>query len=176
MSSLGRLRTLYRTRRAVRWAVDALLFLAAVIAIDAYQTRHHLSRAPAPAFDLPTLQGAPISLASLGGKPTLLFFWAPWCGVCSSESDNISRVLHLAGGRANVVSISLASPDRAAVERFVQQHGVDYPVLLGDEATGQAWRVDSFPTVYVLDSAGRITGSAVGYTTTVGLLWRLLRA
>jgi thioredoxin-related protein len=47
-------------------------------------------------------------------------------------------------------------------------------VLLGDEETVRAFRVEAFPTTYFLDAEGRITGSVAGYTTTPGLLARLL--
>jgi hypothetical protein len=47
-------------------------------------------------------------------------------------------------------------------------------VLLGDDTTQAAFAVTAFPTYYFVDARGRVTGSAVGYTTTLGLLWHLL--
>ncbi len=38
--------------------------------------------APAPAFELVTFAGESYSNVSLGGRPILLVFWAPWCKVC----------------------------------------------------------------------------------------------
>jgi hypothetical protein len=61
-----------------------------------------------------------------------------------------------------------------AVRRFVSEHGVDYPVLLGDDALQQAWRVNSFPTVFFLSPEGRVERAVVGYTTLAGLSWRLM--
>lgn len=168
---LQRIRKL-RERRLVRWTLDALLVLAVLFAVTAWQTRHH-ARGDAPDFALPTLEGGVVTKRDLAGKPTLLVFWAPWCTVCRLESANISRVRDLVGERANVVSIASSYEDVAAVRRYVEERAVDYPVLLGGAEVARDYRVSVFPTVYFLDDEGRISGSVVGYTTTAGLLWRL---
>lgn len=175
-SAASKLLTLYRTRRAVRWPVDAVLVLVLVAVVGLWQTRGHARGALPADVTLATLDGRAVPLSSLAGKPTVLAFWAPWCGVCRASSDNLSRAARLAGSRAQVVSIALAYEDRASVDRYVQQNGVDYPVLLGTEDLGRRLAVTSFPTVYFVAADGRIAGSAVGYTTTLGLLWRLLWA
>jgi hypothetical protein len=77
----------------------------------------------------------------------------------------------LAGER---VSLAASFENVAQVRAYVRDHGVDYPVLLGDDALLQALHVDAFPTVYFLDAHGRVQRSATGYTTTLGLLARLL--
>jgi thioredoxin-like negative regulator of GroEL len=115
-----------------------------------------------------------VTLASLRGKPLALAFWAPWCGVCAAQSDNLSRTQRWVGGRAQVVSVAAAFGDVAEVRSYMAAHQVEYPVLLGDDAAVQAFRVEAFPTVYFLDAEGRVTGSVAGYTTTAGLLARLL--
>jgi len=164
-----------REKRWFRWSADAVLFLLILAGISAWQTRTHLSGVPAPPVTLATLDGKTLSLDSLKGKPVLVAFWAPWCGVCKTESQNVSWTQRLVGDRAHVVSIVSSYDDLGSVQAYVRDRGVDYPVLLGDDALvrGQ-FRVDAFPTVYFLDADGRIKRSAVGYTTTVGLLTRLL--
>jgi hypothetical protein len=49
-------------------------------------------------------------------------------------------------------------------------------VLLGDDPLARAFRVNSYPTTFILNSEGRIEQATVGYTTRLGLLWRLWRA
>jgi thiol-disulfide isomerase/thioredoxin len=161
-------------RRWFRWGGEALVVLLAVLAVGVIQSRHHLSGGERPEATFRSLEGAPVTLASLRGQPLVLAFWAPWCGVCAAQSDNLSRAQRWAGGRARVVSVAAAFGDVAEVRAYMQEHHVEYPVLLGDDATVHAFRVEAFPTVYFLDADGRVTRSVAGYTTTGGLLARLL--
>jgi thiol-disulfide isomerase/thioredoxin len=161
-------------RRWIRWGIDLVIVLVVVTAAGLWQSRGHLGAGTAPSATLQALSGPPVSLEALRGKPVLLAFWAPWCTVCKAESGNLSLVRRLAGERARVVSVAAAFDDVAQVSSYVRERGVDYPVLLGDEALVRAFRVEAFPTVYFLDAEGRVKGSTTGYTTTAGLLLRLL--
>ena len=162
-----------RARRWARWVMDALFVVAIFMAVNAWQTRHHTS-GDAPAFSLVTLEGELIAKEDLVGKPTLLVFWAPWCRVCELESRNVSWVQSFVGARARVLSIASEYDDVDAVRDYVARNNVDYPVLLGGSQTARAYRVGAFPSAYFLDEEGRVTASVVGYTSTAGLLLRLL--
>ena len=148
--------------------------MALVVGIGAWQTRHH-PRGPVPDFALTQLgTGGVVTAQSLAGRPTLLVFWAPWCGVCKAESSNVSWARRLVGDRARVVSIVAAYDSLAEVQRAVEAQHMDYPVLLGDDAVTGRFAVRAFPAAFFLDEAGRIRNSTSGYTTTLGLVWRLL--
>jgi len=172
-SRLEAFKTAYRTRRSVRWTVEALLLVVLVAVIGAWQTRRHLSGVPPPAFALAALDGGTVTSSALIGKPTMLVLWAPWCGVCKAQADNVARVHRWAGDKAHVVSIAFAYQAKDEVRRVADEERLEVPVLLGTEALSEALRVEAFPTVYFLDDAGRIKRSAAGYTTTLGMLWRL---
>jgi cytochrome oxidase Cu insertion factor (SCO1/SenC/PrrC family) len=45
---------------------------------DALRLQRYESPKPAPAFELPALDGRPVRLADLRGKVVLLFFWTTW--------------------------------------------------------------------------------------------------
>jgi thiol-disulfide isomerase/thioredoxin len=162
-----------RERRWFRWSMDLAVLALLLGGIGLWQARHHVRGVP-PEAPLRTLDGAPVSLATLRGKPAMVAFWAPWCGVCAAQSGNVGRAMRLAGDRARVVSIATSFEDVAQVRAYVAEHGVEYPVLLGDDDAVKAFRVDAYPTLYFLDAEGRITGSVSGYTTTAGMLARLL--
>ena len=163
-----------REKRWFRWAVDGLILLAVVGGLSAWQTRNLLGRGTAVDLQLSTLDGASVSLAALRGKPVLVSFWAPWCGVCKELSPNVAQVRRWVGDRAHVVSVATSWQDVRQVQAFAAQQHLEYPVLLGSDEEIRRFHIAAFPTLYFLDEQGRVKGSAVGYTTSVGLLMRLL--
>lgn len=170
---LKRLRERYKTRRWFRWAVDLAVLLVLVAGVGLWQSRN-LVHGPAPRFALPGLDGKQFTLESYSGKPVLLAFWAPWCGVCRENSDNVSRVMRWMGDRANVVSIATRFDNDNQVKAYVAEHQVPYRVLLDHGQIADEYTVEAFPTFYFLDEKGNVKHTAVGYTTTVGMLWRLM--
>jgi len=164
-----------RPRRPFRrLLLDALLVAAVVVGVGLWQSRGHLATGTTPALSLTTLDGQPVSLEALRGKPVLIAFWAPWCAVCSAQSDNVARARRWAGDRAHVVSVAAAYGEPAEVAKHVREKGIDYPVWMGGDEAAPAFRVDVYPTLYFLDAEGRVKRTASGYTTTLGMLGRLL--
>ncbi len=162
-----------RDRRWFRWGLDLVVVLLVIAMVSAWQARDHVRGVRAPPAMLATLDGGHLSFESLRGKPALVAFWAPWCTVCAAESQNLSWARRLVGDRARVVSVAASFEDLSQVRTYVRRQSVDYPVLLANEELIRALRVEAFPTVYFLDANGKVTRSAVGYTTTLGLLVRL---
>lgn len=171
MRSWDRLTAAHRSSRWLRWAVELVILLTAVLAIDALQTRDH-ARGPVPELGLRELQGATVPVRTLLGRPLVLVVWAPWCGVCKLETGNVSRARHWLEPRAQLVSVAAAYRSQKDVRAFIAQQHVDYPVLLADAAFQRALGVRAFPSLFVLDETGRIVRSSQGYTTTFGLWWR----
>ena len=157
----------------IGWVRDLSIFAIVIFAITWFQTSDHV-RDAAPQFDLAVLDSdARVSSAQLLGKPTLIYFWAPWCGVCEVSSSNVSSVRDAVGDDYNVVSMVLDFASEDDVRDFMQRTESDHPVLLGDRAQSRQWAVTSFPTIYILDEEGAVSSSVVGYTTTLGMRARL---
>lgn len=163
-----------RQRWWIRWGVDLAVAALLFMAVMAWQTRHLPgSGTLAPDFQLRTLAGEQVRLSDLRGKPVLLAFWAPWCGVCKAESATLSAVREWVGGSAHVLSVAVAYEDEADVHRFMREQAVDYPVLLGGPDVTRAYAVHMFPTTFFVTPEGQLARATVGYTTRLGLLWRL---
>lgn len=161
-----------RARRATRWALDLAMVALVLVAVQAWQTRAHL-RGDAPDLELRDLDGRTVTLASLAGKPVMVAFFAPWCGVCRANEGAVAQLARVAGEQAHVVSVASDYRGVDEIRAYVDEHHVPAPVLLGGNGTARAWRVQAFPTYYFLDERGRVTGSSVGYTTTAGMAARL---
>ena len=164
-----------RARWYRRWAFD-LLFIAVIFwAVGRYQARNLLDDdVAAPAFSLRGLDGKDHALSDYRGKVVVLQFFAPWCTVCRVESDNWARIQGIHSDEVQVLAIALSYENVQSVVEFMGDDLGAYPVLLGNDQTRQAYRIESFPTHYILDKDGRITSQSAGYTTTLGYLMRLL--
>ncbi len=159
----------------LRLLPEFLLISAIVFGAHWYQTRSLLpaDAAAAPAFRLETLDGGYVELSDLRGRPTLLYFFAPWCRICAASADNIRRLrAAIDADQLDVVMIALSYDDRGSVRTFALQHELTVPVLLGTPATASDFQIPGFPTYYVLDSNNAIVSRDYGYTTYPGLRLR----
>ncbi len=155
--------------------IEVLLFIAAFMAISAYQARDLLAtdRAPAPALRATTLQGAEFDLAEFTGRPVLIYFFAPWCPYCSASADNLVRLRRLRGEeQLAIVAVALDWREHRQILDYANKHELNVPVVMGNTGIATDWQVHGFPTYYVLDSEHRVVRRDVGYSTQIGLLWR----
>lgn len=108
-----------------------------------------------PTFVLQGLDGRVVSSESLRGKPTVLVFWATWCGVCRDEMPDLERFAAGSEGRYNVVAVSRESA--AVLRRWVAEHPSAIPVAqdVGGKASA-AYRIESLPTHVIIDREGKI--------------------
>lgn len=161
-----------------RWArrlAEILLVVVIVGGIYAWQSRDLLpagERVPAPAFELLDLQGRPWTLDSLMGKPTVLYFFAPWCGVCAASSPQLRWFDRWKGEDVQVVLVGLDWSSPAELADYAARHELTLPILVAGPLTGTDYRIRGYPTYYVLDADGRIAGRDFGYTTAPGLWLR----
>ena len=61
------------------------------------------SAGPLLAFTATTLDGEPFDGMSLAGKPTVLWFWAPWCPVCLQQAPGVRAAIEQYGDKVNIV-------------------------------------------------------------------------
>lgn len=107
------------------------------------------------------------------GKPTLLYFFAPWCHICHLSIDNVEDLAQQKSGQVNVVAIALSYETLEEVTDFVKQHQLTIPVLLGGQHTLTAFRIQGFPSYYITDESGVVVAAEQGYSTELGMLLRL---
>ena len=111
----------------------------------------------APALELPSLDGESVSLASLSGRETVLLFWNPDCGYCSSMRDDVLAWEASANGvtpRLVVVSSGDAESTRA--------EGFSSLVLLDEDfIAGSAFDATGTPMAVRLDADGRIASRVI---------------
>jgi thiol-disulfide isomerase/thioredoxin len=119
---------------------------------------------PAPAFDLPAVEGGRVSLASLKGKVVVLDMWATWCGPCIAEMPDYAEFAKKNQPRGvEVVGIVFASGEPQEVQDFVRAHRIPYRQLLGPDELLDSFGANSgFPTTFVIDGQGMIRLKLIG--------------
>jgi len=155
--------------------LNLLFFVVVVLGVSAFQTRNMLptESAEIPILAGPLLDGRNYDLANVGKRPTLVYFFAPWCKFCAASSDNVTRLRrHRDKDSLEILVVALDWKDRDEVRHYVDRHKIELPVLLGDADIMKNWRIFAFPTYYVIDASGRISRRDVGYSTQLGLWWR----
>jgi peroxiredoxin len=161
--------------RGARRLAEVLLFVAIVGGIYAWRTRDLLpagDRDVAPAFELTDLEGRQWSLDALEGKPAVLYFFAPWCGVCAASSPQLRWFDRWKGDEVQVVLVGLDWSSQAELSAYAARHELGLPVLAAGPQTALDYRIRGYPTYYVLDAEGRVAGRDFGYTTAPGLWLR----
>jgi peroxiredoxin len=163
--------------RLKRLAVEIGIFVVIVVGVQAWRARDLLpadQRTTAPAFHLTGLDGRRWSNADLAGKPAVVYFFAPWCGVCAASSPQLRWFHRWRGDDVQVLLVGLDWSSITELHDYAARHALPMPVLAGDQATSAAFHVRGYPTYYVLDSQGRIAGRDMGLTTVAGLWIRTL--
>lgn len=120
--------------------------------------------APAPNFTLETLDGKKVSLADYRGKAVLVNFWATWCEPCNVEMPWLVD-LHkkYASQGFEILGVSMDDIGPKDIAKFAQDKGINYPVLIGQDAVSDAYGgIPFLPGNFYVDRNGKIIDKAFG--------------
>ena len=122
--------------------------------------------APAPALRLEGLDGRPVDLAALRGRPVVVNFWATWCEPCVREFPLLAEAAAAhRGDRLAVVGV-LTNDRPAAARAFVRRHGATWPVGVdAGGATAAAWGAVGLPHTWFVRADGTLASHQLGELT-----------
>lgn len=124
---------------------------------------HPLLGAPAPAFELREVAGAPQSLAAHAGKVVIVDFWATWCQPCKQSFPAYQRLVERLAGALVVLGVS-QDDDSQGIAAFRSETGAKFPLLWDDgKAVAKSYDPPSMPTAFVVDQSGIVRFVHVGY-------------
>jgi thiol-disulfide isomerase/thioredoxin len=105
-------------------------------------------------FALRDLDGKTVRLSDYSGKVVLINFWATWCPPCRAElPDLIAAHDELAGESFVILGISLDQTGPAAVQKYVQKSGINFPILMGNQDVVTKYgNFRGIPTSFLLNS------------------------
>ncbi len=115
------------------------------------------------AFVLRKLDGSAVPLAAVRGKVLVLSFWATWCGPCRELEPQFVQVAKSYAGNGDIVFYAVnTDEDESLVAPFLSHEKWDVPVVYADGLDSFV-KVESLPTVLILDRSGKITYRINGY-------------
>ena len=151
------------TGRARALAVRRSVVAVVALSLGACLAEQPPEGAPAPPFTLPNLAGEPVSLGDFSGQTVVVDFWATWCVPCKHQIPVLNQFQRNAAGRDVVVlGVAVDVGGREVVEPFAEEHGIEYPVLLGTESLARDYGVPGFPALVVVDAEGRLDSMHLG--------------
>ena len=120
----------------------------------------------APEFSLRTVDGKKVSLSDYKGKAVLINFWATWCAPCKIEMPWLVALrTQYAPQGFEILGVNEddAGTPRAKLAKFGQEQGLNYPLLVGDDAMSRKYGgVEFLPTSYFVGRDGKIIAETAG--------------
>jgi thiol-disulfide isomerase/thioredoxin len=119
------------------------------------------------AFSGKDLDGDPLSLASMRGKPVVISVWWAGCPPCRKEAPLLVGAHKELGDAAHFVGIDVRDGGTAGPKTFQHQFGIPWPSFYspGGEALlafPGTLTPNSIPATVVLDDQGRVAASIIG--------------
>ncbi|GAB4071472.1 DsbE family thiol:disulfide interchange protein [Ancylobacter sonchi] len=164
------------------FAALAVLFYGRLFSGDPSRLPSVLIGRPAPALDLPPLEGLSRDGVAVPGLPagavgkgevTVLNVFASWCVPCRDEHPHLVELSRMPGFR--LVGLNYKD-DAGNARRFLGTFGNPYAAV-GVDANGRAaieWGVYGVPETFVIGRDGRIAYKYIGPIDAEGLRNRLL--
>ncbi len=114
-------------------------------------------------FKATDLKGNPFYGRSLEGKIVLLDFWAVWCPPCLKAIPVLGKLHRDFGGEDfHVLGMAVYSGTGEDVSSFIQEHDIEYPMVVGDDDIVEDFGVIGYPTYFVIDPGGNVYKKYVG--------------
>ncbi|MBQ3107598.1 MAG: TlpA family protein disulfide reductase [Firmicutes bacterium] len=130
-------------------------------------------RVMAPLVSFETLDGKKLDTSDFYGKPTIINFWATWCGFCMEEMPAFQAVYETYGDRVNFLMINQTAGESSLedVKAVLQKEGYTFPVYLDKTYSGaQAYGFTGIPMTVLVDSEGYLLGGRNAAVTDVMLI------
>ncbi len=160
-----------RQRPVLRWLFTSLLLYFAPALATAQAAPQQDSQPvirfvrnpdPAPELKITTLDGKPLTLASLHGKVIFLNFWATWCGPCRAEIPDLIALQDRYKDRLQIIGLNV-DDEEADIKQYADEMHINYPVAMtSNDIRIQYGGIPALPTSFVLDTEGRVVQKHVG--------------
>ncbi|MEQ1667230.1 MAG: redoxin family protein [Sulfuriferula sp.] len=112
------------------------------------------------------LAGIRQPIAQWRGKVIVVNFWATWCPPCRAEIPEFIALQQQYGAQG-LQFVGIALDEKAKIQSFVDEVGINYPILVGDleaialaQASGN--RMGGLPYTVIIDRQGKLVATETG--------------
>lgn len=120
----------------------------------------------APDFTVYDKSEREIKLSDFLGKPTVVNFWASWCGPCKMEMPEFEEKYRKLGNEINFLMVNMTDGSRETVKiasDFIEKKGYTFPVYYDTKSNAAiTYNVYSLPTTYFIDADGYVMAQSTG--------------
>jgi len=123
-----------------------------------------------PALSYVTSDGRHQTGEALRRKVVLLSFWATWCEPCVAALPDLKRLFSVNEKGPFVMLGVNMHDDRAAMDRFIEKHGIRWPQISGEasERLIETMAVRAIPTEVLFDHEGVLVVGTRGWRSGSG--------
>jgi cytochrome c biogenesis protein CcmG/thiol:disulfide interchange protein DsbE len=114
-------------------------------------------------MSFPQLDGVTWRLSDHRGQVVLINYWASWCAPCRQETPgliDLARDYRYKG--LSIVGVSMDEGGKPAVQAFLNEFHLPYPVLMPNLQSPSAPAMEGIPTTVLVDRNGRVAKAYVG--------------
>ena len=162
------------TRKIIGSLVSVGFYIGLVAVVFWWQTRDMLQTdviAPVSGFTLIDVNGKPFQYQfNNQQKDTLIYFFAPWCSICHLSIENTESVKSANPDKLSTIIVALDWKNLEEVDAFLAEHQLTSPVVLGTRQIQRQFKINAFPSYYLIDKNGFVKAKSKGYTTTLGMM------
>ncbi len=108
-----------------------------------------------PATPVRDREGVEVELSAYAGKPLVVNFWFSNCAPCRRELSDFADIHAEVGDRVQFVGID-PFDTVAAMDRFAEERGVTYDLLLDDGSLSNELGIVGYPVTLFVSSDGEI--------------------
>ena len=109
----------------------------------------------APDIVVTDLEGNNKQLSEYFGKPTIMVFWATWCGYCKDELPALEMLKEKYGDRINVLALN-GGDSAEDIKDFMEENNYTFETVMVGIEESIKFDAQSIPVTAILDSEGTI--------------------
>lgn len=132
------------------------VLMVAIVAATALPGRADVKVGDKPQFAFTTFDRKKVTSRMLRGRIVIIEHWATWCPPCVAQVPHLKEI-HEKYSPKGVVMISISHDrNQSEPERFVKEHGIKWPQVLGRDHPKPDWGVQGIPHAFILSPEGEV--------------------